>query len=537
MTDRSTTVLIVAPRTRSAGYEYYDYVMPVGLAYISAVLKKNGYAVDSLNLNHSENPVEDVIRVASSNEEYNYVLTGGLSVHYTPVKKCVDAVRKYAPDAKIILGGGGISSRPELMINVLTPDYIVIGEGEETIVKLLQCLENNGNLSEVAGIGYCGPDKKIVITENRRPIRDINSIPFPDYEGMDFTKYIDQILPGTLYYYDVFDNPRPYPLIASRSCPYKCTFCYHPVGDKYRQRSIANIMDELDFALKRYKINLIDIYDELFAYKRERVFKFCKELKNLVKSVPWEVKWSCQMRVDAMDSEVVAAMKDAGCYILSLGLESYSETVLESMKKKITPQQIDTALRACRKLQMGVQGNFIFGDIAETTETARETLTYWKENRNLFGIGVAIGFIEVYPGTALYANCLERGIITDEIDFIENHLLEPRNITNTMTDQEFEQLKVDVDTIRTEGFIGVMPIKSKPQETHVKCPFCHGVSIYKNYPPPGWKTYHLKDICCRNCRMRFYVVSFTFKLYSLFLKIIGVRNRHYLNPIKKLLRR
>ena len=531
MNDKGVRVLIIAPRTRSVGREYYSYVMPVGLAYISSVLKQNGYAVDSLNLNHSDNPVEDVIRDALSNEEYNYVLTGGLSVHYTPVKKCVEAVRKYGPDAKIVLGGGCISSRPELMMESLNPDNIVIGEGEAAIVELLK-----GDPSGVAGIGY-RQGENIVINPARPPINNIDAIPFPDYEGMGLGEYIDQITPGTLYYYDVSDNPRPYPLIASRSCPFKCTFCYHPAGDIYRQRSVANIIAELDIALKKYQINIIDIYDELFAYNKERVFEFCEELKKLVKSVPWEVKWSCQMRVDAMDSELVAAMKDAGCYILSLGLESYSGTVLKSMKKKITPQQIDTALHICRELQMGVQGNFIFGDIAETTETAYETLTYWKNNRNLFGIGVAIGFIQVYPGTALYANCLERGIITDEIDFIKNHLLEPKNITNAMTDEEFEQLKVDIDTIRTEGFIGVMPIKSKPQETHVKCPFCHGVSIYKNYPPPGWKTYHLKDICCRNCRMRFYVVSFTFKLYSLFLKIIGVRNRHYLNPIKKLLRR
>jgi len=532
---KDVRILSIAPRTRDPGHEYYTYVMPVGIAYISSMLKKNGYVVDLLNLNHSGGDAEEIIRTTLSSEKYDYILTGGLSVHYTAVKYCVDTARKYAPAARVILGGGLISSLPELMFKALRPDYIVIHEGELTIVELLKHLENNRDLTSVPGIGYRGPGDTLVITKDRLPIQDLDSLPWPDYEGLGFGEYLDKILPSTLYYYDIFDNPRPYPLIASRSCPYQCTFCYHPIGNIYRQRSIASIMDEIIFAVERYKINLIDIYDELFSHDRERVFEFCKQLKQVVKSVPWEIKWSCQMRVDRMDKELVAIMKNAGCYAVSLGLESYSAKVLKSMRKKITPEQIETALQICHDLQMTVQGNFIFGDISETKETAYQTLYYWKRRHAFLGEAVSLGFIEVYPGTALYEHCVKKGIIKDQLDFIENHLLEPINITDNMTAQEWKQLCKDVTYTRIKYSISVSPkivrINNNIFETHVKCPYCHFVSVYRNYVPPGRNSYPRKDICCRNCRMRFYLVSRHQKLKNCMSKLIGSKGWFLLYPV------
>ena len=153
------------------------------------------------------------------------------------------------------------------------------------------------------------------------------------------------------------------------------------------------------------------------------------------------------MRVDTITEELIEEMKDAGCYLLSLGLESYSSAVLQSMRKHITPGQIDAALRITRRLNMTIQGNFIFGDIAETTETAYQTLNYWKNNHSLFGGGVSLDFIQPYPGTALYRHSLIKGIIRNEIDFVENHLLEPINMTGNMTAQEFEQLHISVQKL------------------------------------------------------------------------------------------
>ncbi len=234
-----------------------------------------------MNLNIREGLVDDIIMESVSREEYGFILTGGLSTHYAAVRSCVESVRKHAPSARIVLGGGLISSQPEIMFNALRPDYVVLGEGESTILELLRCLEENRDLSAVDGIGYRGSQGKVVLTKPRKPIMDIDSLPWPDYDGVGLEALLEQLLPSTLYYYDLLDSPRPYPLITSRSCPYSCTFCFHPIGKKYRQRSICNIMDELAFAVTRYRVNIIDIYDELFSVDRERVHDFCQQMKRL----------------------------------------------------------------------------------------------------------------------------------------------------------------------------------------------------------------------------------------------------------------
>ena len=526
--------LIIVPRY-GEGYAWYinnqssrpyvPHFIPMGLAYISSALKLNGYETDILNLNLYEGPADSIIQAAFSKKEYTFMLSGGLSTHFNPVRDCVNFARRCSPSTKIILGGGLVSSQPELINRVLQPDYLVIGEGENTIVELMRFIGNGADLSKIDGIGYRSSKGKLILTAPRKPIPDIDSIAWPDWEGIGLDTMLDQTFPSQTNTYDLLDYPRPYPISASRSCPYLCTFCFHPVGNKYRQRSIPNIMEELSIALKRYRINIIDIYDELFSHDKQRVLEFCREIKKLSRTVTWEVKWNCQMRVDttASDEEVVEAMKNSGCYVLSLGLESYSHAVLKSLKKHITPQQIDRTLKICRRFEMGIQGNFIFGDKAET---AKETLDYWKGNHDLIGDAISLGFIQPYPGTELYKHCLSKGLISDEYDFLEkNKYLNPINMSDTMTEQEFNQLKLDVTTAYLLYDKYVSPCRigrvDGVYELSIKCPYCKIVSVYRNYMPPT-NAFNRRPISCRNCRMRFWLVT-PYSRWACFLRKIAYR--------------
>ena len=534
-------VLIIVPRFRERDQIsrlYFPILTPMGLAYISSSLKQNGFRTDFLNLNLCDGTVENAIDQALSGKEYRFMLTGGLSTHYSAVKNCVSLVREYSPHTQIVLGGGLVSSQPELISNALRPDYLVIGEGENTIVELLHSINDGGDPSRVDGIGYMSSKGQFVLTKPRKPIQDIDSIPWPDYEGIGWDAVLDQTLPSQSYVYDMFDHPRPYPLVASRSCPYLCSFCFHPIGNKYRQRSIPNIMAELKFALGRYQFNIIEVYDELFSRDKQRVLEFCQGLQELSKNVSWPIKWNCQMRVDTTDEELIKILKGAGVHCLSLGLESYSRPVLKSMNKHITPQQIDKTLRSARRFELAVQGNFIFSDKAETVETAKETLDYWKENYDLFGASIALGFIEPYPGTALYKHCLTKGLISDELDFLENHILDPINMSETMTEEEFQQLKIDIRTayILHDKFVSPSKINkiNGLYEVHVKCPYCKIVSVYGNYAPPTGERKDLakRGIVCRNCSMRFWLVTrhyeVTHLLGRLVYRIIGYKGSAYL---------
>ncbi|MDO8735444.1 MAG: cobalamin-dependent protein, partial [Elusimicrobiota bacterium] len=166
-------LLIVVPRSVAGDFVNYQYLFPLGLAYISSVLKNAGHNVDCLNLNHYSGSVENLTDNFLSKKKYDYALTGGLSTSYNQIKMVADAVHKSASDVKLILGGGLISSEPELMLETLKPDYIVIGEGEKTVCELLKCLENKENVKDTAGIGYRDNYGKFICTKPQTPIDNL----------------------------------------------------------------------------------------------------------------------------------------------------------------------------------------------------------------------------------------------------------------------------------------------------------------------------------------------------------------------------
>ncbi|MDO8445619.1 MAG: radical SAM protein [Deltaproteobacteria bacterium] len=533
----SINILIIIPRYNLTNEINYRYAFPLGLSFISAALKQAGFHVDCLNLNHCEGHIKTIINGALSKKAYNYVGTGSNSLLYAVIEKILNTVREHPSRPKIVLGGPIITSEPETIFNALNPDYAVIGEGEKTIVELLECLEQGKNIWEVKGIGYRDKTGKAIFTLRRDAIEDLDALPFPDFEGIGFKEQLDHIYTNTDYVNNVFDNPRVYPLLASRGCPFKCTFCYH--YEMYRARSMDNIIDELRLAVKSYGSNIINIFDECFSIKKGRIYEFCERIKKLQKELSCDLKWSCQMTVNSVDKDILEQMKEAGCDSISYGFESYSPVVLRSMHKPVTAEQIDKAFHETLDAGIAVQANFIFGDIAETLETATHTLNYWKEKCKG---QVNLDFIQPYPGSEIYNHCLRKGLIKDKLDFIKNHIASGAtfNMTEGMTDEEFRQLKKDVFDAESKGREQVRPISIKKVKKtiyslDVKCPYCKQTVKYNNCFIKNRLTYGF-NIICRNCHMRFFIVSFAQKLaYSHYSKIRDMRvfQKNMIKRIKK----
>ena len=301
-------------------------------------------------------------------------------------------------------------------------------------------------------------------------------------------------------------------------------------SSSHKQRSMRNTFGTV------HKVNIIEFYDELFSNDQKRVYDICSKLKIIQKMVPWELKWMCQSRVDIVNDAMIKTMKDAGCFLFSMGLESYSPIVLKSMKKAITPQQIDRALRLCVQNKIAIQGNFIFGDIAETNETYRETLKYWETNCGSTWSGVRLGFITIYQGSEIYRHALNKGLIKDEIEFIEKRAkfqLPTFNFTDNMTDEEYELMKLDVLCTGLCPKQYTTPLINKQEdgfhEVHVKCPYCMEISIYKNYIIP--ENFSRLLIACRKCGGRFILVSMKekikIKIIKTIFKIFGARTIYY----------
>ncbi len=499
--------LLIAPRFVERAGEMYDF--PVGLAYISAVLKASGREVLTLNLNHyHENQVPGLIRQAIRDHGVDVVGTGGLSPHYHNVREVIRCVRGAGRDLPIILGGGILTSEPELMLEALGVDIGVIGEGENTMLELAQALETGSDLSAVDGIVFRGPGGKLVRTKPRKAIMDLDALPHPDYEGFEAQAYLARQRTGDNVYVNALDRPRLLPVISSRSCPFNCTFCFHPLGNKYRKRSMDSFFTEVDSLVARYDINMLAVLDELFSFHADHLEEFCARMK------PYGLKWIAQLRVDHVDRKVLSMLKDAGLFYISYGLESASETVLKSMKKHISVPQIEKALAITDELAIGIQGNFIFGDPAETLETARETIDWWKAHTSY---NINFTALIPYPGCEDYKLCLERGIIKDPLAFIEAGCpslnmtaLSPRDygtIFQEATHAQFDMRRPgEVLGVERQGYDRAK--KTWLYRLSVRCPHCGEATTYDGFHKRELETFKL---CCRGCRRRFDLSSTIFE--------------------------
>ncbi|MEK6820130.1 MAG: radical SAM protein [Nanoarchaeota archaeon] len=521
-------ILLVIPRYNLTNEAEYNYDFPLGLGYISSLMKKAGCSVDYLNLNHYSGAVKKLVSNQLDRKKYDIVCSGHLGIGYAVIEKIIQAVREHISKPRVIIGGCLVTSEPELMLNALKPDFEVIGEGEQTIIELLNAIKNNTDLKKVDGIGFKEKGKS-VFTKPRKPIKDLDSLPYPDFEGFEFEKKLDNSTSESIY--GELDNPRTYPILASRGCPFHCTFCYHSLTGGYRQRTIGAVMKEIEVAIKKWKINSLDIYDDLFSLDKKRIYEFCRRLKKLVKNVPWEFKWTCQLSVAGADKKLLQTLKDSGCSVVSFGFESYSPEVLKSMKKPITPEMIDRAIRLSMEAGIGIQGNFIFGDVAETRETAKKTLDYWKANCKG---QIQLGFIQPYPGSAIYKLCIEKGIIRDKLDFIKNRISHTNwiNMTDKMTDKEVLDLKKAILDARKKYVHYIIPSKlnktaKKRYSMHASCPFCGAPVVYNNCLINNI-FYYVKLKSCKKCNMRFFIVSPLYKFTVRYYQELDFLRRHYL---------
>lgn len=489
-------ILLIVPRFRDSYGEYYEF--PLGLACISSMLKKHGYSVLCLNLNHFKESDKKVIEEYLTTHDVQIVATGGLSAHYNKINNIFKCVKEYDESLITILGGGIISSEPELIFNSMDIDYGVLNEGELTIVELVDALINNKDLEAVNGIIY-SKNSKARRTPSRDSIADLDTLPFPDYESFGVEEYLDMQFPNDNYYLYPFDKPRALPVITTRSCPYSCTFCYHPLGKKYRINSLDYFFENLEKLIKKYQINLLLILDELFSVNKTRMLDFAQRIKK------YNLKWIAQMRVDDVDDETLEQLKDSGLFYISYGLESASDVVLKSMKKKLKIDKTQTALELTKKHQIGIQGNFIFGDTAETKDTYHETIDWWNQHREY---QINLGVIEAYPGTPIYLDALSRNLINDRLDFIKKGC-PPINMTQ-MGDEEYHGMIQDIwqrsHELRSYGKvlwskkIDYIETKGNVYEFEAQCPHCESKVKYTNIHKAQNGSFKLG---CKVCNQRY----------------------------------
>lgn len=495
-------VLLVMPRMARGGHEDTPasnwYVPAYGIMYVSAYLKQSGFRVETLNLNHyGRDKLDAVLRRG----RFDAVCTGGLFTYMSEFDTILRLARHYNPGVKTVLGGPVATAHPAFAMNALKPDFLVIGEGEETTAELLHAVQNDTSMAEVRGIAYA-EDDRFVQTPTRPPIAELNQLPFPDYDGFEFGYYLDHFpkysIDNASY---LFPDFRSGGIIGGRDCPGKCTFCFRITGGKLRVRSVDNIVSEIRFLMETYGVNDIAMMDDVFAIKKSRVYEFCDAVK------PMNITWTCQLRVPGVHEELLKTMKAAGCYLVSYGFESASPTVLKSMKKGITVGQIENVIEPTKNAKMTLQANFIFGDPAETMETAKETLAFARRHKWLH---LGLNFIKPFPGSDLYHDLVEKGRIKNLHHFWVNSAYDEDGSLINMTaldDDAMRRLRAMVYVERMhKNYFTVTHRCKTAQGRHrldVTCPVCGKTSVNIEVLGPGL-------LACPNCYMRAFLDTMDF---------------------------
>jgi len=384
-------VLLISPPRIIPAIPYFP---PLGLGFIGAVAKQDGHRVKILD---AAGWTWDELSDAVKSENPDLVGLTCWPIERGQAFRTADIAREAAPDAKIVIGGPHASAFPHHMFIKTPTDYVVVGEGEETFRELLSAVSGDGDVSDVKGIAYC-KDGEIRKTEQRPLIRDMDTIPPVLHEQFDYSQYRGM--------HDL--EKRAAAVFTSRGCPFKCIYCSSAVSwrNKYRKRSVNNVLEEVKELYSRYGIRSILFFDDNLIIDRKRLISFCKGLCDLNLDLTWAAEGS--VRVDA---DLLKWMKKAGCYRIDFGVESGSPKILKNIKKAFTVDDTRKAFKLCREAGIRPNAYLMIGSPGENKHTIRETIKLMREIQP--DIGSLRPGLWILPDTQLHEMSLKSGLITE----------------------------------------------------------------------------------------------------------------------------
>ena len=392
-------VALIFPR-----YRYPSGEPPIGIAYIAATIKKyTDHEVDIIDSTFEKEP-EEYVKNSILAKDYDIIAVSVMTSMENNFARIVDFVRENKKNCKIIAGGPHPTILPEATLKY-DIDAIVIGEGEETFLEIVN---KNCDFKGIKGV-YYKEGQKIIKNDPRPPKEDLDNIPFPSRELFDMEDYFRHY-----YQMDTVDSGiRGTSILASRGCPYKCTYCQPTLdmlfGRKLRCRSVKSLIEELKMLKEEYGINAFGFLDDTFAVDKTWAANFCDELiaQNL------DLKWQCNLRVNLCTEEILAKMKSAGLVRIAIGVESVSERILDDVYcKGITMEQVENTLAIAHKLGLKTHCYFMLGAPTETRKEIKDTI---KFSRSAYIDTATFAITTPLPQTYLYEK--SGGMIRDGADY------------------------------------------------------------------------------------------------------------------------
>jgi radical SAM superfamily enzyme YgiQ (UPF0313 family) len=391
-----THVLLIYPYFKPKNSRSIFRFPPLGICYVAASLQHDGHDVEILDCTFMtrKTALERAVRAEAE--------VVGIYSMITMQEESATFARHLRSRTRLLVAGGPLPScDPQAFLDNF--DVVVIGEGEHTMVELVRAYAAGDALTNIAGIAYRngsseGGDAlthrgRIVVAAPRPLAANLDNLSFPARQLLPNDQYIQ-------YGLEQFGHSKT-TVITTRGCPFRCEFCSNAVfGVSYRERSAANVVDEVEQALS-LGYDYIHFADDVFTFNRERLLDICAEIKSRGLSFGWE----CLGRVDSMSRELASAMKNAGCRRVFFGIESGNDSILKLMNKRITVSQARAAVTSARDAGLNVGAFFIVCYPGETNETVLDTLRFASSLPLDY-----LSFTMPYPlpTTALYERVKER---------------------------------------------------------------------------------------------------------------------------------
>lgn len=332
---------------------YVNSLPPMGVLSIATFLRKNNFDAEVIDCNIEDADKFDI-------KEFNLI---GFSVMISNVENTLKMAKKVKtdfPEKRVAVGGPHVNSNPGFFIKKEFIDIVVVGEGELTVLEIMQDKE----MAEIKGIYYKDGNGKIAFSGARDRIKNLDMLPFPDLGLVDYHKYDSP-----------FKKKKPISsIMTSRGCPYLCTFCFRSLGRVWVPRSPKNVVDEIEYQVTNFGINEICIEDDNFTLNVKRANEICDLI--IQRGTKVKLQFPNGVRVDRLDEDLLQKLKDVGVWIVSVAPESGSQESLKKIEKKLNLDQVEEVVSWCHKIGLNTRSFFMVGFPWETRDNIQQTIDF-----------------------------------------------------------------------------------------------------------------------------------------------------------------
>lgn len=413
---------------------------PIGLAYIAGVLEKEGHQLQVIDASATSFEKKQIFRdniylfgltsdeiIKEVQEEPDvFCLALMFTNNWLHDRELISSLKRSFPKATFIAGGEHATAAPELCLTQAPLDYIVRGEGEETIVELIQSIQLNKPVADCKGIAF-KQDGKVIQTPGRERIKEVQNIPWPAWHLFPLETYFENKMSHGVY------RGRTLPVMATRGCPYDCTFCSSPQmwGRNYFMRPPSDFVDELEHYHKSYGVTNFDLFDLTAIILKEWIIEMCREINRRGLNITFQLPSGT--RAEAIDFEVATALRLAGCANITYAPESGSAAVLKTVKKKVKIPKMLESIRHSNRAGINIHLNMIIGFPDDTHADFFHTLWFLIRCSWYGANDMAMAVFTPYPGSEIFKKLNEKGKLrldNDQtlIEIIESYDLWPSKV-------------------------------------------------------------------------------------------------------------